>query len=130
MSAPEVNVEVVVPPAGDQAEESGAPEVVVVETAPPSGGTDPAAILSMEMLRDQVEAQRAEVEALKNQVAFLTEWQSSQSQRLAELEEVEEVEEEIESSEIVAEVIPATVETSPETRVEETEPQPRKRRFI
>jgi len=127
MASPEVNVEVVVPETTTETETSGAPEVVVVETAAPSGGTDPAAVLTMEILLAQVTEARSEIDSLKSRVDFLSEWQSGHAERIADLEtEVESVEE-TPSGEIVVETVPAAVvETAPA----ETEPKKRKRSFI
>ena len=125
MASPEVNVEVVVPETTTETETSGAPEVVVVETAAPSGGTDPAAVLTMEIIHAQLTEARSEIASLKSEVSFLREWQSAQSQRIGELEEVEEVEG-VEGAEVVAEVVPAAVVETPV----ETEPKKRKRSFV
>lgn len=107
--------------------ETPAPVIVVTET-PANSGTDPAAVLSMEMLFAQLTEARQEIDSLRSQVDFLSEWQSMQGQRIAELETDEEIEDDSEVDEIVAEVIPAAViETPPESS---EAPRERKRKFV
>lgn len=104
-----------------------APEsVVVVETIPPTSGTDAAVILTLEMVLAQVTESR---EIIATQAAALIALSSeidSLRSRLSDMELREIEEPVVEEAEIIAEVIPPEIADA----IEEAKPQARKRKFI
>lgn len=126
MAEPEINVEVNVPGEGETSSEESPSETVVVVAPAAERGTDAGTILSLEMLRDQVQGLTDALAINNVRLEGISLEMVNLANRLVDLE-TEEIEEETEpSGEIVVETIPP-VEAAVES---ETKPEPRKRRFV